>query len=411
MKKGVTELLSLLFGMPDSDRNEVLAQELLKRKGSRPCLVLVPEQFSVTMERQLLERLGDPLSLWVEVLSFRRLPDYVFDRLGGRAVQMLSEGGMRILLSGALAPLRESLRYFGQASLKSDFIELLRNQFREFAAYETDPDELFALANALPSQTLSDKLFDLALLYQGLLAQMQGRRSAEFALDAAAELLRQDNLFASTDLFLWNFKGFTPQEYEVLEIMLASGSSVTVALLGEDVQNKEDSPLFPCLETAEHLRRLAAQVGCGEAPERWLPPAGIRNGTLAHLERYAFRQAAPEWEGEPDSLIEVCAASQEEEAEFVASRILSLVRTGSRWNEIAVILRQPPADMVLEMTFRRFGIPVQIDNRGSLMDKPLCGLLFAAIQAVTGGFVCDDVLAYLKTGLAGLTLEECDFLE
>lgn len=404
-------MLSLLFGMPDSDRNEVLAQELLKRKGSRSCLVLVPEQFSVTMERQLLERLGDSLSLWVEVLSFRRLPDYVFDRLGGRKAQMLNEGGMRILLSGALAPLRESLRYFGQASLKSDFIELLRNQFREFAAYETDPDELFALANALPSQTLSDKLFDLALLYQGLLAQMQGRRSAEFALDAAAELLRQDNLFASSDLFLWNFKGFTPQEYEVLEIMLASGSSVTVALLGEDVQNKEDSPLFPCLETAEHLRRLAAQVGCGEAPERWLPPAGIRSGALAHLERYAFRQAAPEWEGKPDSLTEICAASQEEEAEFVASRILSLVRTGNRWNEIAVILRQPPTDMVLEMTFRRFGIPVQIDNRGSLVDKPLCGLLFAAIQAVTGGFVCDDVLAYLKTGLAGLTLEECDFLE
>ena len=68
-------MLQLVYGMPGADRNQALAWELLGRKGKRPCLVLVPEQLSVTMERRLLEELGDELSLWVEVLSFRRLPD------------------------------------------------------------------------------------------------------------------------------------------------------------------------------------------------------------------------------------------------------------------------------------------------------------------------------------------------
>ena len=54
-------MLQLVYGMPGADRNQALAWELLGRKGKRPCLVLVPEQLSVTMERRLLEELGDEL--------------------------------------------------------------------------------------------------------------------------------------------------------------------------------------------------------------------------------------------------------------------------------------------------------------------------------------------------------------
>lgn len=410
-RRGRVVLLQLIFGMPSANRNQKLAQELLKRKGARPCLVLVPEQLSVTMERRLLEEIGDELSLWVEVLSFRRLPDYVFDRLGGRTRQTLNEGGVRILLSGALQPLRPHLRHFGAASQKPDFIELLRSQFQEFAAYETDPDDLMALSQELPDRALSDKLHDLALLYQGMLARMGETKSAEFALDAACDLLRQDNLFASVDLFLWHFKGFTPQEFAAIELMLASGSTVTACLLGEEGGGDDALDLFsPCRATAQQLHRAARQLGCGLLPEETLPPETAPT-SLRHLERYAFQEGAPCWEGPLQDLAVAGAVTPAGEAEYVAAQICTLARQGERWRDIAVVVREAAESGVLEATFRKFGIPLQIDNRGDLMDKPLAALLFSAMQAVTGGYACDDVLAYLKTGLAGLEVDEVDRLE
>ncbi len=403
-------MLQLVYGMPGTNRNHALAQELFKRKGNRPCLVLVPEQLSVTMERRLLEELGDELSLWVEVLSFRRLPDYVFDRLGGRARQTLSEGGVRILLSGVLSPLRPDLRHFGQLSQKADFIELLRAQFQEFAAYETDADELMELSCRLPEKELGDKLHDLALLYQAMLGRMSENKSAEFALDAACDLLRQSNLFSGTDVFLWHFKGFTPQELAAVELMLASGSTVTVCLLGE--QEGESELFAPCRTTARQLRSMAQEVGCGLLEERTLTETQPHSAELAYLERHLFQeQRAASWEQPTQDLKVARAMTQTAQAEYIAARICMLAQQGCRWREMAVVVRETPQSGILEAAFRKFGIPFQMDSRGYLADKPLAALLFSAIQVVTGGYVCDDVMAYLKTGMAGLSMDEVDRLE
>ena len=37
--------------------------------------------------------------------------------------------------------------------------------------------------------------------------------------------------------------------------------------------------------------------------------------------------------------------------------------------------------------------------------------LLGAVDAVTGGFRREDMFRYLKTGMAGITAEECDLLE
>ena len=38
-------------------------------------------------------------------------------------------------------------------------------------------------------------------------------------------------------------------------------------------------------------------------------------------------------------------------------------------------------------------------------------MLLGAVDAVTGGFRREDMFRYLKTGMAGITAEECDLLE
>ena len=410
-------MLSLFFGMPSADFTAALAKELLARREGSPCLVLVPEQFSVTTERRLLEAIGDSFSLWVEVLSFRRLPDFIFDRLGGRTAPTLSEGGMRILLSGLTDRHRADLKAYGPASLRADFVELLRSQFREFAAYETDPDDLMDLADRLPKGDLKNCLHDLALLYTALKGEMERLRGAEFALSAAADRLFEEGsaaFFAGYDIFLWHFKGFTPQEMTMIERMLQSGAQVTVALLGEDGGPPADEldALHSVRLTAEQLRRLALETGAGQAPDRTLPERADKPKVLQYLEEALLHEDLPPFAGDASAVRAAVAETPAEEAEFVAAEMARLLRQGVRPREMAVIVRDAPRDAALiETAFSKFGLPVQLDRRGVLADKPLPALLLAALTAVLGGYRCDDVLAFLKTGLAGLDRHEVDRLE
>ena len=101
------------------------------------------------------------------------------------------------------------------------------------------------------------------------------------------------------------------------------------------------------------------------------------------------------------------------EAEYVASEILTLVRTGKyRFRDVAVAARNlEEYAPVIESVFERYGVPVYVSRRSDVLEKPVLSLIAAALDAVSGGYEYEDMFRYLKTGLAGLTAGECDRLE
>ena len=65
----------------------------------------------------------------------------------------------------------------------------------------------------------------------------------------------------------------------------------------------------------------------------------------------------------------------------------------------------------LESVFRHYGVPLFTAARSDLMAKPLPALIACAYEIIQGGWALDDVVSYLRTGLAGLESAECDELE
>ncbi len=376
----------------------------------------MPDQFTVRVERQLIERLGPESSLWVEVVGFSRLPDFVFGRLGGRAGRHLTEGGARILLSGALSAVGSELVYYRGAAQRPGFVEELMNQLRELTANRATGERLLQTADKLTDTDLAAKLRDLALItaaYEA--AGKQSVRGGEFALDAARELCEKDNIFSEYDIFLDHFKRFTPQEYEILEVMLASGTYVTVGITGECGRRCEtelDLFYLPC-KTAQRLKELAQCCGQGAAPDITEIVADVFSPDIAALEDRLF--AAPEqpFEGRAENIRIVEARTEYEELEFIASEIRRLTKAqGYRWRDFAVITRRSRmASGLVEAVFGRFDIPVQIDTRAELSVFPLMTLILSAFDAVRGGYPYADMFRYLKTGLAGLSVRQTDALE
>lgn len=116
------------------------------------------------------------------------------------------------------------------------------------------------------------------------------------------------------------------------------------------------------------------------------------------------------WDG---SIVVHELPSPREEVAWAAGEIRALVRQGRvRYRDIVVTARSmDPYWEQLEGVFAQYDIPLFQADKTDLLQKPLFTLITAALDAVNGGYLYEDMFRYLKTGLAGLSLPECDQLE
>ncbi|MBQ5535893.1 MAG: PD-(D/E)XK nuclease family protein, partial [Oscillospiraceae bacterium] len=157
------------------------------------------------------------------------------------------------------------------------------------------------------------------------------------------------------------------------------------------------------------LYALAQDAGV-PCVEEVLPAAPVRDA-LSHVER-CFFGARKTWTGESGEIHLYEASDIYAEAEWAASEILRLVRGGFRFRDITVAARNlSEYEPILETVFSRYGVPLYSARRRDILQEQVLTLLLGALDAVAGDFEYEDVFRCLKTGLAGISSEECDVLE
>ena len=93
-----------------------------------------------------------------------------------------------------------------------------------------------------------------------------------------------------------------------------------------------------------------------------------------------------------------------DEALYCARRIKELCRSGHRYNDFAVLVRnEGDYKGVIDSVFKMYGIPVFTDKKTELMAKPLILCVITALQIAIGKYTTDDIFTYIKTGLTPLT--------
>ena len=95
----------------------LILQEIAQaRQAGQRVFLLVPEQFTLLMEREIMDSLHLPGMLDLDVISPSRLRRSVFDRGGQPRQSLLDDRGRRMALSRALMANREKLLYYEAAA-------------------------------------------------------------------------------------------------------------------------------------------------------------------------------------------------------------------------------------------------------------------------------------------------------
>ena len=400
-------MLRILLGRARTGKSARVLDEIRALGDSSQQILLVPEHASHVAEVDVCRACGPTASRHAEVLTFKLLASRVLTRTGGAAEVTLDNGGKLLLLQRVLLSLAPSLHVYRRPSQRAAFLESLLALIEELQAYAVAPELLAEKAETIPGES-GERLRDVALIYGAYLARLhENGRDARDRLEKLEEKLEASGYADGKDIFLDGFSYFTGREMNILRILLRRAKSVTVTLLGDG----RDSELFAeSLRVRGQLLALARDVGV--RTEEVVLHTGAPQDALGHLERCVFGENV-RWM-EPTEQIRLHEASTVyAEAEWIAAEILRLVRCeGYRFRDITVTSRDlDAAEPVLRTVFARCSIPLYCARRSDILRRNVPSLLLGALDAVSGGFEYEDVFRCLKTGLAGLTVEECDLLE
>ncbi|MBE6939423.1 MAG: ATP-dependent nuclease subunit B [Ruminococcaceae bacterium] len=398
-------MLSIWVGRAGSGKSNKILQTIAERRADRDQVLIVPEHTTHLAELDLCRTCGATASRNAEVLSFSNLATRVLSQTGGLTDVTLDNGGKLLTMRLALQE-ADQLKVYHKPSQRVAFLKQLVDLAEEFHAYEVSPEQVYERVADVPGAA-GDKLRSVAQILSIYDRKLHGEgRDARSRLEKLRDHLGQSSYLKGKDVYLEGFSYFNQLEETILTEILRQANHVTVSLLGE----KNNKDLFVnALRQRERLVRMAREVG-RECDVTYF--TGTDSSALGHLERYFFGTDEI-WQEETDQIALYEAGTALSEAEYVAAQILKLVRSGKyRYRDIVVTSRNM-ADYgpILESVFRKAQIPVYQDERRDILEKPILTMLLGAVDAVTGGFEYEDVFRSLKTGLAGITAEECDLLE
>ena len=225
--------LQFVIGPSGSGKTRYLYDTIIRESMAHPeqqYLFLVPEQYTIQTQKELI-RLHPRRGLTnVDVLSFNRLALRVFEDLSVETLTVLDDMGKSMVLRKIAGERRGSLRYYQRHFGQMGFVNQLKSMISEMYQYGVTPGVLDELREASEDPVLKDKLQDLTMIYRGFQDYIREKfTTAEEVLDLCCRMLPRWEKLSRSQVFLDGYTGFTPVQYRILEICLGRCSRVTAA--------------------------------------------------------------------------------------------------------------------------------------------------------------------------------------
>lgn len=423
--------LQLYLGSAGSGKSYEMYRNIIEESQKNPglnYLIIVPEQFTLQTQKDIVSMHPNHGVMNVDILSFMRFAYRIFDEVGGNDFPILEDTGKSMVVRKVVAEKRKELILFGSGVKKTGFVNELKSLISELYQYNISSDDfeqMFEISSNKP--VLKAKLQDIRTIYQGFAEFMSERYiTAEEILVVLSKVIDKSQWLKNSVICLDGFTGFTPCQNEILAKMMALSKKVMVTVTidpREPLLAKEaDYQLFGLSQkTIKKLYDIADETNTKvEEPiyvqdkKGEMIPYRFRNSpALAFLERNLFRYPYDVYKEDQNEISIHTARSPEAEIAFVVREIKRLIREeGYRYQDIAVITGDIERyGRLTKYYFNQAGIPCFIDYKKEILGNPFVVFLRSAIAIAAEDYSYESVFAYLRTGLTDILEEEVDLLE
>ena len=198
--------LQFILGNSGSGKSSFLYQKVIEESMAHPMesyLILVPEQFTMQTQKELVSLHPKHAIMNIDVLSFNRLAFRVFDELGKTDFVVLEETGKNLVLRKVAGEKKKELPVLGANLKKMGYISEVKSLLSEFMQYNVTPEMLEELTGEGKTSSFSYKMRDVLTMYRGFLDYVEGTYiTAEEILDLLAELADDSALCVAVRWYL-----------------------------------------------------------------------------------------------------------------------------------------------------------------------------------------------------------------
>ena len=371
---------------------------------------VVPEQFTMQTQKELIELSEKKGILNIEVQSFVRLAFRVFSETGAGHMPVLDDMGKTMILKKILSELSGELSYFGKNVHKIGYVQEIKSFLSELYQYNVTEEELEEMAEKAGTRmVLVKKLRDMQVIYRKFSEYLREHYiTSEEVMNVLARVTDESELLKNSIVCLDGFTGFTPTQYEFLKrlILVARKVYVTVTIDPEVsiVKPGEKHGLFYLSQkTLFRIRKLAGEAGVEVRQEIWTGKEESQSRfqdvpELSFLEKELFRFPMKKFEEVPEHLSVHILNRPEDEMDFVAERIRKLLYEGAcRYRDIAVITGDLQTyGMFAQDKLGKLGLPYFIDRKKGLEEQPFVRYILSAIDVILTDFAAEKVMEFVK---------------
>lgn len=383
------------------------------REQEKCCLLIVPEQYTLQAEKDLLTGLQLKGFFDIEVFSYSRFIQRLFLLYNPTHQKRVDGNGKNIAMARALLKCKKDLRYYARSADRKGFISQSGEWIADMKRAEISPSQLEEYVKSLPDSAYKDKISDLSLAYSAYAKILAGKFvDSEDVLARAITAVSASGIVHNKEVFVYGFDVITDDFARLLCAITQHSLSVHVYLTMDREEAPDGDCFSPVRDSAERLRtRLRQQnlrrewLWCEEkdssAPE-----------DLIYLEKHLLRPSPVPFDAVPQHISLFTAATPYAEVHYIAQQVLTLLDDGAQPDDISILC----GDMaqyapLFETIFHAYGIPCYVALKEPLASHGLIRLLLSAVRAVTSNYRQEDMLSLIKSGFTPLDEETVWALE
>lgn len=418
--------LRFYFGPSGSGKSHRIYEEIMQRAAQEPgrnFLIIVPDQFTMQTQKDLVMRSDRGGILNIDVLSFGRLSHRILEEVGTKEMPVLDDTGKSLVLQKIAADLKEQLPAMGSLLHKQGYIHEVKSAISEFMQYGISTQDMDKLiASAEKRGALVMKLRDLKTLYRGFQDYIRDHFiTTEETLDVLRRSLVKSKILPDSVVVFDGFTGFTPiQNRLIQELMRVCEETIVTVTIGEEedpYQMDGEQKLFHLSKkTVADLVKLAAEAEVTRGEDVFVkggPNRFTEAPALCYLEQNLFRYQYEPYTEKQCEIRMFEALSPREEVHQTALYIRKLIREeGLTYRDIAVVIGDLEGyASYVETEFGQLEIPCFLDRTRGIVLNPMIEYIKSALQLYIRDFSYDTVFHFLRSGMADISREEIDELE
>lgn len=405
----------IVYGRSGSGKTTYIFNEIKEKiKQKNKIYIIVPEQFSFSAENNLLNVIDGNSSINAEVLTLSRMADRVISETMGNFQTHLSKIGKSMIIYDALDSLKNEMNFLRNSDKN---LELVLRTITEFKKHNVSYEMLKSAVENLDDKYLKLKISDAMNVLKKYQERIEGNYIDEAdLLTLLAENIENVSFFNDAVIYIDEFAGFTPNEYQIIEKLCTLAKEITVTICTdslEKVENLDESIFYFNQITAEKLLEIAKREGCYIDKIDLNESKRFKSDELKILENNIYSNNSYKYEKETENIELFIAKNPYSEVENVAKTILELVRNrGLRYRDIAVVsanMESYSGD--IKAVFEKYNIPVFIDENKDINHNILMRYMISLLNIFTSNFSYEAMFSYIKSGVLDIPDDDIFLLE